>query len=118
VQQRFHPLAQALHQADALRQSQGRLLDAIGLGPLPTSSRIALRLPGLQLRAYGGDRTGPVLLIVPAPIKRAYIWDLAPGISVVERCRRHGLTVYLVEWTEAATCPGASSTSLALPPRP
>ena len=102
MQQRFHPLAQALHQADALRQSQGRLLDAIGLGPLPTSSRIALRLPGLQLRAYGGDPAGPVLLIVPAPIKRAYIWDLAPGISVVERCRRHGLTVYLVEWTEAA----------------
>ena len=28
---------------------------------------------------------GPVLLIVPAPIKRHHIWDLMPGRSVVAR---------------------------------
>ncbi len=39
-------------------------------------------------------------MIVPAPIKRAYIWDLAPWASVVLRCVRNGLRVFLIEWTE------------------
>jgi polyhydroxyalkanoate synthase len=38
--------------------------------------------------------------MVPAPIKRAYIWDLAPGASVVRRCLRAGLGVYLIRWTD------------------
>jgi polyhydroxyalkanoate synthase len=37
-------------------------------------------------------------LLVPAPIKTAYIWDLAPDSSVVERCLDAGLQTYLVEW--------------------
>ena len=32
-----------------------------------------------------GDGSGRPLLIVPAPIKRAYVWDLAPAVSVVRR---------------------------------
>jgi len=35
---------------------------------------------------------------VPAPIKRAYIWDLAPDISVVQRWRERGYRVYLAQW--------------------
>lgn len=46
------------------------------------------------------------MLLVPAPIKRAYIWDLTPGASVVEQCLRSGFNVYLLQWeppSEAAS---------------
>jgi polyhydroxyalkanoate synthase len=43
------------------------------------------------------------MLIVPAPIKRGYIWDLAPQISVVERCLQQGLRVYMAEWMHAGS---------------
>jgi polyhydroxyalkanoate synthase len=96
----FAGLGHGLRQADMLRQCQGAFLDALGFGPAPTPSRIALRLPGACLRAYGGAAAGPVLVIIPAPIKRAYIWDLAASVSVIRRCLGHGLRIYLVEWTE------------------
>jgi polyhydroxyalkanoate synthase len=38
-----------------------------------------------------------LLLSNPAPFKRAYIWDLLPEVSVVRRCLRRGLQVYLLE---------------------
>lgn len=94
-------LRHALRQADRMRRGQGEFLDALGFGPAPTPSRIALRLPGVRLRAYAGGAAAPVLLIVPAPIKRAYIWDLAPPVSVIGRCLGAGLGVYLVDWSEA-----------------
>lgn len=57
---------------------------------------------GVKLRNYGGaSGEGPALLIVPAPIKRPYIWDLAPEISVVRRLVDKGMHVYLAEWTPA-----------------
>jgi polyhydroxyalkanoate synthase len=93
-------LRDGLRLADILRRRQGELLETLGFGPSPMASRIALRLPGARLRAHGGDAAAPVLLIVPAPIKRAYIWDLAPSVSVIRRCLEHGLGVYLVEWSE------------------
>ncbi len=40
----------------------------------------------------------PPVLIVAAPIKRPYIWDIAPSVSVVRFCLQHGLRVYLLEW--------------------
>ena len=86
---------------DELRRRQGRWLDALGFGPQPSPSRVVLRQPGLTLKAYGApDRTGPVILLVPAPIKRAYLWDLAPGASVVEQCLNAGARVYLLHWEE------------------
>jgi polyhydroxyalkanoate synthase subunit PhaC len=48
----------------------------------------------------GGPGDGPAVLLVPAPIKRWYIWDLEPQVSVVARCLAHGLDVHLVEWTD------------------
>jgi polyhydroxyalkanoate synthase len=42
------------------------------------------------------------VLIVAAPIKRPYIWDLAPSVSAIRRCLREGLHVYLVEWLPAS----------------
>lgn len=88
-------------QMDQARCWQGRVLDALGCAPLETPSRLVLRRPGVTLKGYGdASGAGPVILMVPAPIKRAYIWDLAPGASVVEHCLAHGLRPYLVQWEE------------------
>jgi len=86
-------------QIDASRQWQGQLLDALGLGPVKTPSRVVLQTSALTLKAYDApDRSRPALLVVPAPIKRSYIWDLLPRASVIQRCREHGLPVYLAHW--------------------
>jgi polyhydroxyalkanoate synthase len=85
---------------DEMRRQIGRGLDALGLGPQEMHHRTAAEFPGARLRAYQaqGDGQRPVLLIVPAPFKQAYIWDLLPSVSVVRRCRERGLRVYLLEW--------------------
>lgn len=92
---------------DEARRGTGQALDAAGFGPIKTPSRIVFDLPGMRLRAYqpDGGPEGPVLLIIPAPIKRAYIWDLLPEVSVVRRCLRHGLRVYLLEWLDTEQAP-------------
>jgi polyhydroxyalkanoate synthase subunit PhaC len=101
----------ACEQADELRRSQGRLLDWLGLGPIETPSRIVYAAHGVRLRAFADDaQSGPVLLIVPAPIKRAYIWDLLPWASVVRQCLRNGIRPFLVEWIE----PGAEEQDFGL----
>jgi polyhydroxyalkanoate synthase len=53
------------------------------------------------LRRYGQEAgtAGPVL-IVPAPIKRPYIFDLLPEVSVIRRLTEAGFSVYLSEWCE------------------
>ncbi|HYG33269.1 MAG TPA: alpha/beta fold hydrolase, partial [Clostridia bacterium] len=52
-------------------------------------------------RAYVDSGShGPVVLVIPAPIKKGYIWDLAPGQSVVRQLVRSGARVYLVAWEE------------------
>ncbi len=86
-------------QIDRVRRWQGQVLDALGLGPIETPSRLVQSNPGVTLKAYGdeGD-AGPVVLIVPAPIKRAYIWDLVPWASVVRQCLRVSARVYLIQW--------------------
>ena len=92
-------------QFDQSRRALGRLLDAAGLGPIETPSRVVLTAPGVTLNAYAPPgAAGPAALLVPAPIKRAYIWDLAPGASVVRRCLGHGVRVYLLQWER----PGAA----------
>jgi polyhydroxyalkanoate synthase len=103
----FGRLRNGLEHADLVRRERGRWLEACGLGPIETPARTVRFLPGAELRAYvdGGPQARPcsavpVLLIVPAPIKRAYIWDLAPEASVVRRCLEAGLRVYLIRWTE------------------
>ena len=88
-------------QLDEARRMQGRALDALGFGPQETPSRVVLREPGLTLKAYAGTSSpGPAILMVPAPIKRAYIWDLAPGASVVEQCLASGARAYVAQWEE------------------
>lgn len=84
---------------DALRRARGVLLDAAALGPQQTPSRIIHAEPGLRVRAYNhGTGNGAAILLVPAPIKGHYIWDLAPDISVVRALSKRGMRVYLAQW--------------------
>jgi len=87
----------ALKHMDRSRQARGQLLERAGYGPQETPCIVVHAEAGLKLRRYG-DSGGPAVLLVPAPIKRAYIWDLAPAISVVQRWLEHGYRVYLAEW--------------------
>lgn len=84
--------------ADRLRHAQGRALDLLGLGPTECSYRVVASGPSWWLRDYGGGIGRPPLLIVAAPIKRPYIWDLMPAVSAVRTCLRHGWRVFLLEW--------------------
>jgi polyhydroxyalkanoate synthase subunit PhaC len=93
---RYPYLALAL--MDTLRQIQGHALEQLGLGPTECRYRIAAAGRRWRLRAYGGAIGGPPLLIVAAPIKRPYIWDLGDPGSVVRYCLQHRLRVYLLEW--------------------
>jgi polyhydroxyalkanoate synthase subunit PhaC len=83
---------------DKLRQAQGDALDASGLGPRECTFQLISSGPCWHLRAYGGPEAGPALLMVPAPIKRPYIWDLVPAVSAVRYCLHHGFRVHLIEW--------------------
>lgn len=86
---------------DQLRRAQGKALDRLGLGPQESPFCIVFERPGLRLRRYGtGTANRSPLLLVPAPIKRSYIWDLSPERSVVRRALEHQFDVYLVEWSE------------------
>ncbi len=83
---------------DTLRQMQGDGLARLGFGPTECPYRIVAANARWRLRAYAGAAAGPPLLIVAAPIKRPYIWDLADSVSVVRHCLRRRLRVYLLEW--------------------
>jgi polyhydroxyalkanoate synthase subunit PhaC len=89
------------HQMDQFRQWLGQFFDAVGLGPLESPFRVAFAGPCVTLRHYGNRCSArSVLLIVPAPIKRSYIWDLVPWVSVVKKCIDGGLGVYLMHWEQ------------------
>lgn len=93
----------ALKDMDRSRQARGHMLDRAGYGPQQTPSTIIHSEPGLNVRRYGShDTDGPPVLLVPAPIKRAYIWDLSPAVSVVRRWLAQGYRVYLAEWVPLA----------------
>lgn len=83
---------------DALRQMQGEALGALGFGPSESPRHILAATSRWRLRDYGGSHAGPPLLIIASPIKRPYIWDLAPSVSAVRYCVDHGQRVFLVEW--------------------
>lgn len=87
--------------ADRLRRLAAAWLDTAGFGPVQAPARLVHAAHGFDVLGYAapGGR-GPVVLLVPAPIKRAYIWDLAPGASVVRHCLERQLRVYLLRWTE------------------
>jgi polyhydroxyalkanoate synthase len=100
----------ALRSVDDLRRRQGDMLDALGLGPIRAPSTVALSLPGMVLHDFGGPADAPPFVAVAAPIKRAYIWDLAPERSVMRRLLGHGFHPLLVEW---CACPEQAGFGLA-----
>lgn len=84
---------------DNLRRAQGEVLGKLGFGPSQCSYHVVAPGPRWRLRDYGAPDAKTSLLIVAAPIKRPYIWDLAPSASAVRYCLRGGLRVYLLEWS-------------------
>jgi polyhydroxyalkanoate synthase subunit PhaC len=91
---------------DILRRAQGDAFAAFGLGPRETPYRIVASGPHWRLRDYDGDGASPALLVIAAPIKRPYIWDLTPSASAIRLCLREGLHVCLLEWLPATADTG------------
>jgi polyhydroxyalkanoate synthase len=87
---------------DILRRALGHAFGAFGLDPDECPYRIVGLGPHWRLREYGGHGTSVPLLIIAAPVKRAYIWDLAPSVSAVRYCIQEGLHVHLLEWMPAS----------------
>ncbi len=84
---------------DAIRRAQGNVLDMMGYGPRECNYRLLASGPCWRLRDYGGSDHRRPVLIIAAPIKQPYIWDLDPSSSAVRCCLSRGLHVYLLEWT-------------------
>lgn len=87
--------------ADVLRRLQGNAAAAIGFGPTECPYQITASGPYWRLRDYGGRNALASLLIVAAPIKPPYIWDLTPSTSAIGYCLQQHLHAYLLEWMPA-----------------
>ena len=93
---------------DALRRTQGNALGAFGFGPAECAERVLASGRHWRLHAYSAARRGLPVLIVTAPIKRPYIWDLAPTRSAIRYCLNEQLSVYLLEWLTPASGQGSA----------
>lgn len=82
---------------DWMRRAQGDILDAAGFGPSECLYRVVASGPYWRLRDYGHEGGTP-LLVVAAPIKHPYLWDLTPAVSALRCCLDYGLHVRLLEW--------------------
>lgn len=96
--------------ADTFRRTQAEVAAVFGLGPSESAYRVIASGSYWRLRDYGNHPTSRSLLIVAAPIKRPYVWDLAPAVSAIDYCLRAGLHVYLLEWLPASR--GTGNTGL------
>src|SRR5690242_739616 len=95
------PARATLEALDAARRRSGHALEVAGYGPRATPSTLLDVAPGVRLHTYPSAGDGPPVLLVPAPIKRCYIWDLDPASSVVAHAIRRGLRPFLVDWSES-----------------
>lgn len=86
---------------DETRRHIGKIFDTIGLGPQEAPYHVIANFPGARVRKYlhQTNPSGPVILVVPAPFKQPYIWDLMPTLSVIRQCLARQFQVYLLEWT-------------------
>src|SRR3974390_1477056 len=91
---------------DTFRRMQGDALASLGFGPIESPYRVIESGSHWRLRDYGATDRSRSVLIVAAPIKRPYIWDLKPAVMPIRYCLGAGLGVYLLEWLPAAreTC--------------
>ena len=87
---------------DIVRRAPGDALGAFGLDPSECPYRVVASGPHWRLREYADHDTSLSLLIVAAPIKQPYIWDLAPSVSAIRHCLRERLRVHLLEWRPAS----------------
>jgi polyhydroxyalkanoate synthase subunit PhaC len=87
---------------DQVRRAQADGLLACGLGPIECDYRVLASGPHWRLRSYASADGRPSVFIVAAPIKRPYIWDIHPSLSVIRYCLRQRLSVHLIEWKPAA----------------
>ncbi len=92
--------------SDVIRRAQGDLIGALGLVPSECPYQIISSHSYWRLRDYGGEDQSPSLLIIAAPIKRPYIWDLTSSISSIRFCLRQSLHVQLLEWMPASSHAG------------
>ena len=93
---------------DNLRRAQANALDLFGFGVHESAFTVIASGAHWRLRYYAGAATGPPLLMVPAPIKRPYVWDLTPAVSTVRFCLDQGFDVHLLEWAPPAGKDGAA----------
>lgn len=89
--------------SDLFRRAQGRAFEAFGLGPQESPYEVVGSGAFWRLRDYGKSRLAQPVLIVAAPIKRPYIWDLTPSTSAIHYIKHQGFHVYLLEWLPAET---------------
>ena len=105
----MNPLQMGFFYLDALHRQTADALGRLGYGARSTPYRLVGQGRPFELRRYG-DNHGPSVLLIPAPIKDASIWDLAPQASAVRRCLEAGLRTYLIAWQS----PGAGDIGLGL----
>jgi polyhydroxyalkanoate synthase subunit PhaC len=96
--------------SDILRRAQGDVIGALGLDPSECSYRVIASGSYWRLRDYGGENQSRSLLIVAAPIKRPYIWDLTRSTSVIRYCLSRKIHIQLLEWMPAS--PNAGNNGL------
>jgi len=73
----------------------------VGHNLATTSGDVVLRSAELELLQYKPQTPqvhGTPLFIVPPQINKYYVWDLAPGRSLVEHLVQQGFTVFVVSW--------------------
>jgi polyhydroxyalkanoate synthase subunit PhaC len=102
---------------DAFRRMQGDVLALFGFGPSESPYRVVASASHWRLREYGSTHRSCSVLIVAAPIKRPYIWDLTPAASAIGYCLGAGLRVYLLEWLPASgetSCVGLAECAQAI----
>jgi polyhydroxyalkanoate synthase len=87
---------------DFIRRAQGHAFGAFGLDPTECPYQVIASGEFWRLRDYSEHDAGQSVLIVAAPIKRPYIWDLAPSASAIRYILRRGLNVHLLEWLPAS----------------
>jgi polyhydroxyalkanoate synthase len=87
---------------DFVRQLQGQAFGALGLDPVETPYRIIFSGSFWRVRDYSELNPGQPLLIVAAPIKRPYIWDLTPSTSAIRNLLVKGFRVRMLEWLPAS----------------
>ncbi|MBI5446163.1 MAG: alpha/beta fold hydrolase [Deltaproteobacteria bacterium] len=95
-----NPFLETFRWADRCRRWIGELLELAGPARSEAAHEVLFRDHPLSLRRYGEFETGAPVLLVPAPIKRGYLWDLLPEVSVVRRLLAHRLRVYLAYWED------------------